>query len=30
MDKDHPCLLSVGALEIVKPLTHVINLSLIP
>lgn len=29
IDKVHPFLLSVGALETVKPLTHVINLSLI-
>ena len=29
IDKVHPFLLSVGALEITKPLTHLINLSLI-
>ena len=29
IDKVHPFLLSLGAIEIVKPLTHVINLSLI-
>ena len=28
IDKVHPFLLSIGALEIVKPLTHIINLSL--
>lgn len=27
IDKVHPFLLSIGALEIVKPLTHIVNLS---
>ena len=26
IDKVHPFLLSIGALEIVKPLTHIVNL----